>query len=91
MKDDDTPNVLLMLVNVSARKHQEFDLDTSWDDLVDEEIGSFDPSRVVSGNGLLHRVSSVFGGFYRGLVRYNRRVMAAYGALRTSPAFSQSI
>ena len=91
MKDDDTPNVLLMLVNVSARKHQEFDLDTSWDDLVDEEIGNIDPSRIVSGNGLLHRASNVFGGFYRGLVRYNRRVMAAYGALRTSPAFSQSI
>ena len=91
MEGDDVSNVLLMLVNISARKHGEFDLDVNWNDLVDAEIGNLDPSRVASGNDLLHRASNVFEGLYRGLVRYNRRVMAAYGALRTSPAFSQSI
>ena len=91
MEGDVTSNVLLMLVNISARKHQEFDLDANWDDLVDEEVGNLDPSRIVPGNDLLHRASNVFARLYRGLVRYNLRVMAAYGALRTSRAFSQSI
>lgn len=91
MDDDDASNVLLMLVNISARKRQELNLNTTWEGLYEEEIGPLDGANPPQGNTLHRLAARSLSGFYKALVRYNPRVEVASGDLRNSPASSQPI
>ena len=91
MDGDANTDVLLMMVNISNRKRQEIDLDSTFDDLMGPGNEVREPGRVTGAGSMQRRALDAARGLYRGLLRYNSRVEAAYGALRTSPVFSQSI